>query len=62
MSLNRSCLGYHCDLRDKCVHHKLPLQLHNQFFQPPETGESCHVFEAKEEKKPWGFGKDEPND
>lgn len=56
----KSCLGYHCDLRDKCVHHKLPLSLHTQFFQPPETGDSCMMYEAKEQKR-WGDGA-EPND
>ena len=60
MSLSRSCLGFHCTLRDKCKLHRLPAQLHNQFFQPPETGDSCNFYEPREERK-WGEGK-EPND
>ena len=52
---DKSCLGYHCELRDKCAMHKLPTQLHNQFFQPPETGESCRMYEPKEK---WGWGKE----
>ena len=54
-------MGWHCSTRDKCVHHKLPTQMHNQFFQPPQTGDACPFYEQRDEPK-WGEGKDEDND
>jgi len=57
--LDKRCLGYHCQLRDRCKHH-FANHLEN-FFQSVERGEACHHFESVHNEYGRRLG-DEDND